>query len=85
MFKNVSLSEAVAIFEKAYDILVEHAGAKWFDKYDFVSLETMVETFPSKEYRFCGNLGFGGKFWNNDSLYVSSTLRSGHALIALGY
>ncbi len=59
-------------FEAAYDILVAHAGAKddADDKESFVTYYMQVE-YPATEYRFCGNLGFGGKFWRNGSFYVS--------------
>lgn len=53
------------------DILMEHAGAFPYDKTQFLQAQTNRE-FPCREFRFCGKLGFGGKFWNNNGkLYVA--------------
>jgi len=53
----VTEAEAEAI----YDILVEHAGAQSDpdERWSFVHAVVKGTT----EYRFIGNLGFGGKFW----------------------
>lgn len=65
-----------AFYEKAWDILVEHAGASRdpHDKETFVRAYTQIE-HQTIEWRFCGLLGFGGKFWRNrgysGSFYVS--------------
>jgi hypothetical protein len=63
------------LYERCYDILVEHAGASnnVRDKQYFVWLATNHEKFHQlTEYRFCGSLGFGGKFWRNaGKLYIS--------------
>ena len=56
--------------EKIYDILVKYAGARTnvvtiddetfcWEKLDFVQSHIDKET---REYRFCGDLGFGGKY-----------------------
>ena len=56
-----------------YDILIEFAGP---DNY-LTPRDSFVRWFVedsrySKEFRFQGSLGFGGKFWrNNDRLYVN--------------
>jgi len=49
---------------KIWDILVQEAGAsnRIYDRDDFVSHVMSGEWI---EYRFIGNLGFGGKVWNN--------------------
>ncbi len=60
------------IFEKAYSILVEHAGAP--DNADQVATFTgyYLDSRSNAEFRFCGLLGFGGKFWRNDQRYYIS-------------
>lgn len=52
---------------RAYDILVEHAGARddEGERQAFAQHVAHVER-PCQEYRFQGKLGFGGKFWNDD-------------------
>jgi hypothetical protein len=52
-----------------YDILVKTCGAREADRAEFVLAQTDgVVT----EWRFCGHLGFGGKFWRNGGrIYVS--------------
>lgn len=63
-------------YEKAWDVLVEHAGAskREVEKDSFVYECMKVGKYPMTEYRFCGNLGFGGKFrrrlYENMSCYV---------------
>ena len=55
---------------KIYNILVEFAGATPLKRNLFIWSHT--EPNGSFEYRFCGYLGFGGKFWNQrDALFVS--------------
>ena len=53
--------------DAAYTILVNHAGApdniNGRNREDFVFYVAECK-FPDKEYRFCGSLGFGGKFLN---------------------
>jgi hypothetical protein len=51
---------------RAFDILVRHAGARPDERELFV--RSVSDPFsPAKEYRFCGHLGFGGKFYNSDN------------------
>ncbi len=59
-----------AFYERAWDILVQHAGApKDPDtKLSFVEAFTQVE-HPAIEWRFQGLLGFGGKFWRTDGRF----------------
>lgn len=54
-----------------YDALVKYCGAS-NDNYNRQRfIETQITMFCS-EYRFIGNLGFGGKFWrSNNKWYVS--------------
>lgn len=64
---NYTHNETHKVFyERAWDILVEHAGASKdpMDKLSFVQAYTQIE-HPCSEFRFCGLLGFGGKFWRN--------------------
>jgi hypothetical protein len=51
---------------QAFDILVRHAGAR-ADERDLFVHHVSNPFSPAKEYRFCGHLGFGGKFWNSDN------------------
>lgn len=65
--ENKPLSEKLA--NDVYDILVEVCGACESMRQAFVYTETHE---LCSEYRFCGRMGFGGKFWNaNDRLYVN--------------
>ena len=49
-------------FGQVYDVLVENCQASKdsFDRLNFV--EAMTRDNPTREYRFMGGLGFGGKF-----------------------
>jgi hypothetical protein len=54
---------------QVYDILVEECGLslREVDKHIFLH-----KAGKFTEWRFSGNLGFGGKLWNNDGkLYVN--------------
>ena len=52
-----------------FDILVKECGAFDDDRLGFVYNQTAE---PVSEWRFCGKLGFGGKFWrNNGKWYVN--------------
>jgi hypothetical protein len=63
--KEITDQQADAI----YDILVQECGALEDGRLSFVSNQT---TDFIGEWRFCGKLGFGGKFWrNNGRMYVS--------------
>lgn len=57
---NLTSQQANAV----YDILVRMAGAdnRAESRENFVQLQ--VE--GCREYRFCGALGYGGKFWNSE-------------------
>lgn len=61
MSRPLSNAEAEAIF----DLLVKHAGARENMRYEFVRahIEKSWYGYPT-EFRFQGDLGFGGKFWN---------------------
>lgn len=55
---------------QVYNILTHYAGARndAHNKEDFFYSQAKGET----EYRFIGNLGFGGKLWNNRGhIYVN--------------
>jgi hypothetical protein len=65
----MALTEAMA--NEVYDVLVKEAGAPESMRRSFLQAQ-MDETCPCREYRFCGELGFGGKFWANDGrMYVT--------------
>jgi hypothetical protein len=51
---------------RAFEILVRHAGAR-ADERDLFVHHVSDPFSPAKEYRFCGHLGCGGKFCNNDN------------------
>lgn len=57
---EVKLTEDQA--NAVYDILVQYCGASSdeHDQYSFM----YHQTTGCREYRFMGNLGFGGRFWN---------------------
>jgi hypothetical protein len=46
-----------------YTVLVEHAGAAEWQRDEFVQLHVEGRC---DEFRFQGDLGFGGKFWRHD-------------------
>lgn len=48
-------------FNKIYDILVNLGGAPENERIPFV-YEHLREDYPCNEWRFCGKLGFGGKY-----------------------
>jgi len=57
-------------YSQAWDILVEVGGASKdeYDKADFVrSFSDKDDRRTTREWRFCGKLGFGGKFYMRDS------------------
>ncbi len=59
-------------FEQVYDILVQYAKAQPDNKASFVAYY-MKEN--GTEWRFCGCLGFGGKFWRNAGKFYVSCYR----------
>ena len=65
----------VNLYRMAQDIfqtLVKFAGANPTMEDDFVRWFTKDNAYWSREYRFQGSLGFGGKFWrNNKRFYVN--------------
>lgn len=46
---------------QVFTILVKEAGAREYWRHDFVRYVGESHSYPH-EYRFCGSLGFGGKF-----------------------
>jgi len=63
----LTLETALAV----YDVLIEECGAsdKGRDRDAFIYTQTKKPICV--EWRFCGKLGFGGKFWNNSKFYIS--------------
>ena len=49
---------------KIYDVLVSEGGASEFMRDAFVYAYKLDEI---TEWRFSGNLGFGGKYWSQDN------------------
>lgn len=63
--------------EQIYKILVELAGAgDYRDQRDMFNnwFGGQYQDF-SREFRFQGNLGFGGKFWRNDGRFYVNCYR----------
>lgn len=48
----------------AYDVLVEECGAAESMRSEFIREHMKQPWYWPTEFRFQGNLGFGGKFWN---------------------
>ncbi len=62
----LTVEQASAVF----DVLVEAAGASEWQRDEFVFTQTHGRC---DEFRFIGNLGFGGKFWrSNNRWYVTA-------------
>jgi len=58
---NMILSVELAI--EIYDVLVQYAGANITEKDSFVDSHSNHREYGEcTEWRFCGNLGFGGKY-----------------------
>lgn len=53
-------------YDRVYDVLVEHAGASEGTRNSFVHNHTPPET--CLEWRFIGDLGFGGKYRNGKNV-----------------
>jgi len=66
------------LFEKVFDALVKHVGAHESMREDFVNAQVRFVTerplrYPTKEWRFMGSLGTGGKFYlTHESFHVSA-------------
>ncbi len=56
-----------AFYAEAYELLVAEAGASSnpLDRDTFLHIFCEEKFSGCKEYRFCGLLDFGGKFWQN--------------------
>ena len=48
-------------FDKVYNVLIQFGGCNERGRFDFVYHHARSSE-PCDEYRFCGNLGFGGKY-----------------------
>lgn len=72
----MSMKLPAFIYEKAYQILCEHAGAQASEREKQCFIQAFLdEKHLTSEYRFGGKLGQGGKFWNsNGSLHVTCYL-----------
>jgi hypothetical protein len=66
------MTEAIA--NQIYDVLLTYCGRGPFSSY--TNRESFVREFTAanhtREWRFIGNLGFGGKFWDNGGKYYVS-------------
>jgi len=61
-------------YSAVYDLLVSKGGASSdeYTKQSFIDYFLEGPDYPTREWRFMGHLGYGGKFWRNDgSHYVS--------------
>lgn len=73
-WKNVEkIAFTRGILEKIYAILVNYVGAseRESDRDSFV-FSHLRDKYPCNEYRFCGNLNFGGKFRNDPCVPVDN-------------
>jgi len=64
--------KAEVFWNKVYDVLVEECQAydENYERANFVQQQS--EKNHPMEWRFCGSLGFGGKFWRQSGeLYVT--------------
>lgn len=73
MERGLKMDEAIA--NRIYDVLVEHAGAPEEGRESFVYHHVKEVWPPSTEWRFCGHLGFGGKFWVHHDDYTVTCYR----------
>ena len=60
VFNQVPMSEDKA--NQIYTVLTNFAGARDTERDDFVYHFSKAKEMPN-EWRFRGNLGFGGKYW----------------------
>ena len=58
-----------------YDILVKHCEAPEGYRRSFVDHHCEPPWAGVSEWRFCGNLGFGGKFWRNHGRFYVNYYR----------
>jgi hypothetical protein len=55
-------------YNKVYDILVATTGANESDRFAFIYNHVKSpEAHLMEEWRFCGKLGFGGKYWKRNN------------------
>jgi hypothetical protein len=69
--------------DAAYDVLVNVCGAREEERVGFVWHHAKAEP-PCREWRFCGSLGFGGKYLsyeNRVDCYIKDASRARHATI----
>jgi len=57
----------ITVANQVYDVLVSICGANEHDRESFLYHQT--SDTPPTEWRFCGALGFGGKFWRAGESY----------------
>jgi len=56
---------------RIYDVLVEFCEASEDARERRLFVENQLKPKPPSEWRFIGALGFGGKFWRNNGVYVT--------------
>jgi hypothetical protein len=54
-----------AVLDSVFDALVKIGGAHESMREDF--LHAHMDKYPCREYRFMGDLGFGGKYWSKEN------------------
>lgn len=59
-------------YGKVYDLLVSQGQIRVSDKYERAHFSRYFAEESGREWRFGGGLGFGGKFWHNDSRHYVS-------------
>ena len=55
-----------SFYNEVYTVLVEFGGASESMRDSFIHNHTSEE-FPCAEWRFCGKLGYGGKYWRREN------------------
>lgn len=65
-----------SFYNACYTILVDHLRAAEADRHWFV--QVFANNPNTFEWRFCGILGFGGKFWRNDGRHYVTYYREDH-------
>ena len=75
------------VFEQVYDALVMYAGAQESGREDFIHhmLRCVeISLYETREYRFQGALGGGGKFWLSPECFRVSAYEEDYSVERVG-
>ncbi len=56
----------ISYYTKVYDLLVQHCGAREVTRANFIYHHARCKE-GCDEFRFCGDLGHGGKYYSRES------------------